>query len=118
MIEALVDGRPVPRASVSHLNSFTQAAPASTQLLLTDRELRTETRWHAEYGGNARLAFIATQAAAFLSDPSQVSQLRRCANPVGLMIFLAVNPRRSWCSSGLCGNRANVARHHRRTDST
>jgi predicted RNA-binding Zn ribbon-like protein len=114
MIEALVDDRPVPRAAVTELNFFMQSAPASTRLQLTATGLRAETHWHAEYGGNPKLAFIATQAAEFLSDPSQVRRLRRCANPACSMIFMAVNPRRSWCAPGVCGNRVRVARHHRR----
>jgi predicted RNA-binding Zn ribbon-like protein len=113
-IEALVDGRPVPQAAVSDLNFFMQSAPVSTRLLPTGTGLRAETQWHGEHGGNPRLAFIATQAAEFLSDPSKVSRLRRCANPACLMIFVAVNPRRSWCAPGVCGNRMRVARHYRR----
>ena len=114
-IEALADGRPVPQAAVSDLNFFMQSAPASTRLVLTGAGLRAETRWHGEYGGNPRLAFIAAQAAQFLSDPSNVSRLRRCANPACSMIFVAVNPRRSWCAPGVCGNRVRVARHYSRT---
>lgn len=114
MIEALVDDRPVLKASVSELNFFMQSAPRSTRLALTAAGLCAETHWHRELGGNPRLAFIATQAAAFLSDPPQVRRLRRCANPACSMIFIAVNPRRSWCAPGVCGNRVRVARHHRR----
>jgi predicted RNA-binding Zn ribbon-like protein len=114
VIEPLMDGRPVPQWAVADLNFFVQSAPASTRLLLTETGLRTEIRWHREYGGNPRLAFIATQAAEFLSDPSKVSRLRRCANPACSMIFIAVNPRRSWCAPGICGNRVRVARHYSR----
>jgi predicted RNA-binding Zn ribbon-like protein len=113
-IEALEDGRPVPPAAVSDLNFLMSSEPASTRLLLTGTGLRTQTQWHCEYGGNPRLAFIAAQAAAFLSGPSNVSRLRRCANPACSMIFVAVNPRRSWCAPAVCGNRARVARHYRR----
>ena len=114
LVEALVDGGPIPEAAVSDLNFFMQSAPASTRLQLTGTGLRAETQWHREYGGNPRLAFIATQAAAFVSDPSQAGRLRRCANPACSMIFIAVNSRRSWCVPGVCGNRVRVARHHRR----
>ena len=114
MIEAMIEARPVPLAAVSELNFFLQSAATSTRLRLTGTGLRAETHWHCEYGGNAKLAFIATQAAGFLSDPSQVPWLRRCANPACSMIFTAVNPRRSWCAPGVCGNRVRVARHHRR----
>jgi len=113
-IEALVDRRPVPQAAVSELNFFMQSAPVSPRLAMTGTGLRMETQWHGEYGGNPRLAFIATQAAEFLSDPSKVSRLRRCANPACSMIFIAVNPRRSWCAPAICGNRVRVARHYRR----
>ena len=114
MIEALADGRPVPPEAVADLNFFMQSAPVSTRLLRTDTGLRTQTQWHREYGGNPRLAFIATQAAEFLSDPSKVNRLRRCANPGCSMIFIAMNPRRSWCAPGVCGNRIRVARHYSR----
>jgi predicted RNA-binding Zn ribbon-like protein len=113
-IEALVDRRPVPQAAVSELNFFMQSAPASMRLLLTGTGLRAEMQWHRAYGVNPRLAFIAVQAAEFLSDPSQVRRLRRCANPACSMIFIAVNQRRSWCAPGVCGNRVRVARYHRR----
>jgi predicted RNA-binding Zn ribbon-like protein len=113
LIEALLDGRAIPRMAVADLNSFMHS-PASTRLRLTGGILRVETRWHCEYGGNPGLAFIATEAAEFLSDPAQVARLRRCANPPCSMIFVAVNPRRSWCAPGVCGNRVRVARHHRR----
>jgi predicted RNA-binding Zn ribbon-like protein len=115
IIEAVVDGQPVPLAAVSDLNFFTQSAPVSTWLIRTDNGLRAERRWHREYGGNPRLAFIAGQAAEFLADTEKASRLRRCANPACSMIFIAVNPRRSWCAPDICGNRMRVARHYRRT---
>jgi predicted RNA-binding Zn ribbon-like protein len=118
MIEALVDNHPVPQASVSDLNFFMQSAPTSTQLRLTEAGPRVQTHWHREFGGSPQLAFIATQAVALLSDPPQVRRLRRCANPACSMIFIAVNPRRSWCAPGVCGNRVRVARHHRRAGAT
>jgi predicted RNA-binding Zn ribbon-like protein len=118
MIDALVDDLPVPQAAVSDLNFFMQSAPASKRLRLTGTGLRVHTQWHGEYGGNPRLGFIATQAAEFLSDPSKVRRLRRCANPACSMIFIAVNPRRSWCAPGICGNRVRVARYYRRAGGT
>ena len=92
LIEALVDDHPVPKASVSELNFLMQSAPASTRLALIAAGLRAETHWHREFGGNPRLAFTATQAAEFLSDPSQVHRLRWCANPACSVVFIAVNP--------------------------
>jgi predicted RNA-binding Zn ribbon-like protein len=114
MMEALLDDRPIPPASVSDLNFFMASTPTSTRLEVSGAGLVMQTHWHREFGGNPLLAFIATQAATFLADPAQVSRLRRCANPACLMIFIAVNPRRSWCAPGICGNRVRVARHHHR----
>jgi predicted RNA-binding Zn ribbon-like protein len=42
-------------------------------------------------------------------------RLRRCANPACSMLFLADTTRRQWCTPNLCGNRARVARHYRRS---
>jgi hypothetical protein len=67
IIEAVVDGLPAPPAAASELNFFTQSSPISTWLICTNKGLRAERRWHREYGGNPRLAFIAGQAAEFLS---------------------------------------------------
>jgi predicted RNA-binding Zn ribbon-like protein len=114
IVEAVTDGLPVPAAAVSDLNFFAQSVPVSTRLLLTETGLRSQRRWHDEYGGNPRLAFIAAEAAEFLADPARAGRLRRCANPACSMIFVAVNPRRFWCAPGVCGNRVRVARHYRR----
>jgi predicted RNA-binding Zn ribbon-like protein len=118
LLEGLLDGITVPDTVLADLNFFTESVPVSTILLRTAAGLTTQIRWHEEYGGNPRLAFIAAQAAEFVSDPAKVSRLRRCANPLCQMIFVAVNPRRSWCASDICGNRARVARHYRRAGGT
>ncbi|WP_254697369.1 CGNR zinc finger domain-containing protein [Mycobacterium avium] len=84
-----------------------------------DNYLQRSVRWHVEYGGNPALAATATDAITVLTDPRYRDQLRRCANPDCSMLFLATNPRRSWCTANICGNRARVARHyHRRTHTT
>jgi predicted RNA-binding Zn ribbon-like protein len=114
-IEAVVDGAPLSEGTVADLNFFMRSVPVSRYLVRTEAGLHTETRWHDDYGGSTRLAFIATQAAEFIADPVQASRLRRCANPACWMIFVAVNPRRSWCVPGVCGNRARVARHYRKS---
>lgn len=114
LFEALADGRRVPPEAIADLNVFMGSAPMSTTLLDTGTGLRVLARWHGDRGGNPRLAFIAAEAAEFVSDPARVSRLRRCANPHCQMIFIAVNPRRSWCAPDICGNRARVARHYRR----
>ncbi|HWG00802.1 MAG TPA: CGNR zinc finger domain-containing protein [Trebonia sp.] len=98
---------------------ITVTTPAGQTLTLTARHavvVCTGSRpvFRDSAGPGRRPAFIAVQAAAFLTDSAQVARLRRCANPGRLMIFIAVNPRRSWCVPSVCGNRARVARHYRR----
>jgi predicted RNA-binding Zn ribbon-like protein len=107
-----VTGEPI--VAVDLINTVAAPGSATAGDLLAGTGLQTQTQWHQEYGGNPRLAFIAAQAAQFLADPANVARLRRCANPACSMIFVAVNPRRSWCAPGVCGNRARVARHYRR----
>jgi predicted RNA-binding Zn ribbon-like protein len=43
--------------------------------------------------------------------------VRRCANPVCVLLFLDLSKsgRRRWCSMSVCGNRAKVAAHYART---
>ena len=100
-------GSPWSASRLFALDLIDTAAPGSPvveDLLSAERDalganrdrLRTEIQWHRDYGGNSRLAFIAAQAAQFLTDPSNVS------------------PRRSWCAPAVCGNRTRVARYYRR----
>lgn len=58
------------------------------------------------------LHVLAADALAVLTGP-QAKYLRKCAHPDCILQFIARNPRRRWCSSALCGNRARVARHYR-----
>ena len=103
MIEALMDSRPGPTRRCPTSTTSCGRRGRSTRSELTATGLRARTRWHRENDGSA--AGIHRHASGrFLSDPSQESRLRRCANPACLMIFIAVIPRRSWCVPGVCGN--------------
>ncbi|BAN32307.1 hypothetical protein BB737_04180 [Mycobacterium avium subsp. hominissuis] len=117
--DAHLEHRVPPTESLDDINAAAAAAPVSTRLDLIATELQRSVRWHVEYGGNPALAATATDAITVLTDPRYRDQLRRCANPDCSMLFLATNPRRSWCTANICGNRARVARHyHRRTHTT
>ena len=59
------------------------------------------------------LHVLAADVVSVLTGPS-VTHLRTCAHPECVLQFLALNPRRRWCSAAVCGNRARVARHYRR----
>src|SRR6185437_1658316 len=70
--------------------------------------------WHAVRAlRTALLGELAADAVALLTGP-RATQLRKCANPDCILQFVADNPRRRWCSSAVCGNRARVARHYQR----
>jgi predicted RNA-binding Zn ribbon-like protein len=113
-LEARIDdGVPDP-ATVEELNAFADSVPSSPRLVVAGGDLRVDTRWHREHGGDPRLAAVARDGIALLADPERSAQLRRCASPTCSMLFLAENNRRIWCTPNICGNRTRVARHQQR----
>lgn len=62
---------------------------------------------------HALLHALASDALTLLTGPC-ADQVRECAHPDCRLQFVAQNPRRHWCSSQLCGNRARVAKHYQR----
>lgn len=56
---------------------------------------------------------LALDASDLLAGPHPV-RVRECAHPDCILLFVARDPRRRWCSSATCGNRARVARHYAR----
>lgn len=67
--------------------------------------------------GDTPLATLLRQLAAstldLLTGPDAAC-LRKCAHPDCILLFVARDPRRRWCSDATCGNRARVARHYLR----
>ncbi|MDT0341106.1 ABATE domain-containing protein [Streptomyces litchfieldiae] len=57
-------------------------------------------------------AALAHDAIAFLAGPDR-ARLRACQGPRCVRYFMKDHPRQEWCKPS-CGNRARVARHHRR----
>jgi predicted RNA-binding Zn ribbon-like protein len=115
VLDAHLEGQPPLQTSIEDINAASAAAPRSRRIVLRGRELRAETRWHPEFGGNAMLAAIATETIELVGDPERLSTLRSCANPNCSMLFLAEHKRRQWCVGTVCGNRARVARHYQRS---
>ncbi|MEU4670353.1 CGNR zinc finger domain-containing protein [Amycolatopsis sp. NPDC023774] len=116
LLESHLEARAPQAVSIEDLNAFASAVPRSLRLAeAAEGALTAATRWHTEHGGNAALAAIATEAIELLSSPAQLAKLRRCANPTCSMLFVAETKRRQWCTGNICGNRARVARHYRRT---
>ncbi|MGH8292148.1 MAG: CGNR zinc finger domain-containing protein [Gammaproteobacteria bacterium] len=104
--------RPPNAVAVAAIN-HAQAAPSiRTRFIWTGREPRL-----APLGARSQrsvlLCKLAADAVTLLTGP-QAKRLRKCANPDCVLMFVATYPRRRWCSSALCGNRARVARHYRR----
>jgi len=113
---AAIEHRRPEAAALEDLNAIATSVPTSIRL---ERDgtgsWRSERRWHAEHGGNARLAAIAEDAISVLANSERAERLRRCASPTCSMLFVAENARRQWCAANICGNRARVARHYERT---
>lgn len=100
--------------------------PAAAALQMFNRTLRSQSpqaqlTWPPSGPRPATLATasrrktllhqLALDALEVLTGP-QAGLLRKCANPDCILLFIADNPRRRWCSSAVCGNRARVSRHY------
>lgn len=59
------------------------------------------------------LHVVAADAVRLVAGPS-ARLVRTCAHPECSLRFVATNPRRRWCSTSSCGNRARVARSYTR----
>jgi predicted RNA-binding Zn ribbon-like protein len=118
LFDAQLEQRQPSDSSVDDLNTASSWVPTSYRLTAQAGRPVVQLRWHTEHGGNAKLAFIATEAMQLVADPDRSEQLRRCANPSCSMLFLATNNRRLWCAANRCGNRTRVARHQHRTELT
>lgn len=117
--DAHLEHRVPPTESLDDINAAAAAAPVSTRLgpnrhrAAAQRALACRIRRKPRARGHRHRRHNRTHRSRYRD------QLRRCANPDCSMLFLATNPRRSWCTANICGNRARVARHyHRRTHTT
>ncbi|MGH8800884.1 MAG: CGNR zinc finger domain-containing protein [Casimicrobiaceae bacterium] len=96
---------------VARVSRALSAPGARLRLVWTGREPRLAPL-SARSRRSVLLGELAADAVAVLTGP-QAGHLRKCANPDCILQFIARNPRRRWCASTLCGNRARVARHYR-----
>ena len=101
--------KPTP-AAVVKVSEALSAASARVRLVWTGRDPHLAPL-SARSRRSVLLGELAADAVAVLTGP-QAGHLRTCANPECVLQFIARNPRRRWCSSALCGNRARVARHY------
>ena len=106
-----VRARP-PRAALATVNTALSAPLTPPQLTWRSAGPRMRRSPDAAQRG-ALLHALALDAATLLTGPN-AARVRTCAHPDCMLQFMALNPRRKWCTASVCGNRARVARHFRR----
>jgi predicted RNA-binding Zn ribbon-like protein len=117
LFDAALESRTPVAEAIAHVNEVSAASPL--QLELQWREgapARAVTVVPEPVAPEMSLAAIARSAIEILGDP-RGSRLRRCEAPDCVLLFVATNARRRWCSTTACGNRTRVARHYARTRS-
>jgi predicted RNA-binding Zn ribbon-like protein len=114
VLGAAADDMPQDPDAVASLNRAAAAAPISVRAELDG------PRWpeksldrHGASRSAIALAAFATDAIELVTGPAG-GQIRRCGAPGCVLLYLATDPRKRWCSN-TCGNRARQSRHYRRT---
>jgi predicted RNA-binding Zn ribbon-like protein len=113
LLDALRRHAHAPASALRHLNAvlaYGRAAPLQLDWIGTQPRLvapKARTR------RGALLHALATDTVALLTGPD-AGRVRQCAHPDCILRFVATNPRRRWCRTATCGNRARVARHYLR----
>lgn len=110
LLRAHVARAPGPAAAVRGLNRALAIALPQPRLEWT----RGGPRKRAASGGARRATLLRQLAGSALEllTGADAARVRRCAHPDCILLFVAGNPRRRWCASSTCGNRARVARHY------
>jgi len=112
LLEAAADGREPRAEDQGAVNRALAEAPAPRLAWDGGRFVQAA----AEPGpadGAALLAVLARSAVETLTG-GDAQRIRRCAGTGCILLFVATNPRRSFCSAELCGTRSRVARHRQR----
>ncbi|MEV5506700.1 CGNR zinc finger domain-containing protein [Streptomyces orinoci] len=111
-VRALMRGARPPASALRGLNQAMGAAPSVPELHWDGTAVTITPRRPGRLG--IRLAAVLAQSAAdLLTDPA-FERVKECEADGCVMLFLPAHPRRRWCVSAKCGNRARVARHYRR----
>lgn len=101
------------QSDLAALEAALSAVPARTRLL----PVRDGFAWEVEAEPSLMLALtpVLWSASDLLAGPVG-QQVRRCANPECLFLFLDTSRagNRRWCSMSSCGNRAKARRHYHR----
>jgi predicted RNA-binding Zn ribbon-like protein len=111
-IEPARHGKRPPAHALSGLNEALRAAPAVPQARWDGAAVTATTDRTGSLAARLAAGF-AEAAVELLADPA-IRKVRRCDAPACLVLFLARNPKRRWCTPSICGNRARVARYYQR----
>ncbi|MFB9569856.1 CGNR zinc finger domain-containing protein [Saccharopolyspora hordei] len=111
-LSAVRRGKRPPADALRGLNEAQRAAPGIRRLSWRNGSVVSAVDRPGKLGLRVA-AELAEAAAELLTDPI-IELLRECEEPNCVMLFVARNPRRRWCSAAICGNRVRVARYYRR----
>lgn len=105
-------GERPPARALAGINQALREAPALRQARWEGSAVVAPVERPGTAGARLAAAF-AESAVELLADPL-VRRVRRCDSPSCMVVFLARNPRRRWCTPTICGNRARVQRYYLR----
>ena len=117
MVEAIVAGGPIPRASIDAINELIGKPSGLTKLVKTPRKF--ERQFNLELNEPKQLLVPLAESAADLLCRGDFSRLKRCDNSNCAAFFYdtSKNRMRRWCSGTECGNRMRVAKFYARNRS-
>ncbi|MFD5556321.1 CGNR zinc finger domain-containing protein [Streptomyces sp. NPDC127068] len=102
-----------PESALATLNRAQRTAPGTLRLAWDGTAVTAVPQRTGGTPGQWIAARLAESAAALVAGPD-LQRVRVCEAPDCVLLFLAANPRRRWCSATRCGNRTRVARHYHR----
>ncbi|MBV9173203.1 MAG: ABATE domain-containing protein [Chloroflexi bacterium] len=114
VLDAHLEHQRPPPTALAEINAAASTATTSPRLTFVGGEFCQAEDWHTTDAASVAVAAAARSAIEVLTS-DDATRLRRCANPMCSMLFVADTPSRQWCTPNICGNRARVARHYRRS---
>lgn len=114
MVERLVQGKPVPPATITSINDLLNNQVSYAEVRRTRGGF--EKRIHANFTEPEHLLLPIAESAGNLLCYGDFSRIKKCQNAVCVLFFYDTtkNHSRRWCSMSACGNRMKVAAHYRR----
>lgn len=113
LVEARREGHAANPAAIGTVNRAVAGAPAHRVLSWPPGQPPRAAAVRRGTPIAGLLATVAESAVTLLAGPD-AERLRTCEHPDCVLVFVAANSRRRWCSAARCGNRARVARHYHR----